>query len=280
MLYAMDRRQILTVLITVLLFIGALALTLYLSEDGPSQRSGGFRFKQGPRRAGTTVNKSLYDKLVGAGGIFNSADSAPAETESEPEKQKSPAPPASPEETATAEALNALTPELGIDRLEAKLATLDNLEQASRLYAALGTLYAQTGQSAADQANQAFAAAKQYARSDEDRHRAALAYVKALTARGDTETAAKEAAGALDNAATVTLPGIQLAIAQASLFEKQGDHKKAEAAYKEAIENAFAAKAVNIYRQACLDLVKLYRKTGREPQAEALILTMKRNLAS
>lgn len=281
----MERRQILTVLIMVLLLLGALMLTLHFSEDGPARRTGGFRFKQGPRRAGTTVNKSLYDKLVGSGRGDGYADSDNDLPDADPEKKKSTAHADSPEEAAAAHALNALTPQLGIERLRAQLAALENLEHASRLYAALGTLYAQNGETSAAQADQAFAKAKQLARSNEDRHRAALAYVNALSARGDTETAAKEAAAALNDAASPTVPGVQLTIAQARLFEKQGQDQKAETAYKKAMEDALPAlpalgqDAANVYRQACLALVQLYRRTGRQPQADALIITMKRNLA-
>jgi len=286
MVCVMDRRQFLIVVITVLILLGALVMSAYFGQGETAKRRGGLKFRQGPRKERTVVNEDLYNKIVGSESVSDS--SAPVDKTGGDDNEANDTPretPVTAEEAAATEALNALTPQQGIDRLAALLATLDNLENASRLYTALGTLYAQTGEAGVAPAKEAFAAAKKLARSHEDRHRAALGHVTALSARGDIEGAMREASAAIEEGDPSTLSGMQLAVAQGKLYEQQNAPDQAEAAYKKAMEDALAAApvlhadALNVYRQACLSLVQLYRKTGREPAANSLVLTMKNKLA-
>ncbi|MCX5771328.1 MAG: hypothetical protein NTZ09_13820 [Candidatus Hydrogenedentes bacterium] len=278
----MERRQALIVVVTVLILLGTLVVSAYFGQ----RRTGGLKFKQETAQHRASVDDGRSNKTAGSDSVSNS--SAPADdTRHDKEANDTPQEtPQTPEEAAATEALNALTPQQGIDRLADLLATLDNLENASRLYSTLGTLYAQTGEPGAAPAEEAFAAAKTFARSHEDRHRAALAHVTALSARGDVEGAVREAADALEQGDPYTLSGIQLAVTQGTLYEQQNALDQAEAAYKKAMQDALAAEpvlrddALNVYRQACLSLVQLYRRTGREPAANSLVLTMKNKLAS
>ncbi|HUW60818.1 MAG TPA: hypothetical protein VMZ06_07395 [Candidatus Bathyarchaeia archaeon] len=282
----MERRQLFVVVITVLILVGALVVTAYFSEGDTAKRSGGLKFRQGPRKERTVVNEDLYNKIVGAESVPDSRAAVNKTGDDNTEANDKPREtPVTPEEAAAAEALNALTPQQGIDRLSALLATLDNLENASRLYTALGTLYTQTGEAGVAPAEEAFAVAKKLAHTYQDRHRAALAHVTALSARGDIEAAMREAADAIQPGDPYTISGMQLAVAQGKLYEQQGAPDQAETAYKKAMEDALAAQpvlhndALNVYRQACLSLVQLYRKTGREPAANSLVLKMKNDLA-
>ena len=286
MVSVMERRQILIVVVTVLTLLGALVVSAYFSQGGTEKRSGGLKFRQGPRKERTVVNEDLYNKIVGAESVPDSRATANKTGDDNTEANGTPREtPLTPEEAAAAEALNALTPQQGIDRLAALLATLDNLENASRLYTALGTLYTQTGEAGVAPAEEAFATAKKLARNHEDRHRAALAHVTALSARGDVEGAMREASAAIQPGDPYTLSGMQLAVAQGKLYEQQNAPDQAEEAYKKAMQDALAAEpvlhsdALNVYRQACLSLVQLYRKTGRESAANSLVLKMKNDLA-
>lgn len=284
----MERRQILVVVVILLVLFGTLFLSAWFGGAHTANRSGGLKFRQGPRKQRTFVDNDLYDKLAGPGSVSGS-DAPVSETETKDTEAEETPPPETPptfEEAAVAEALNALTPQEGIDRLAGLLATLDNLEQASRLYTSLGTLYAQSGEAGAAPAEEAFAAAKNLARSHEDRHQAALAHVTALSARGDIEGAMREASAAVQEGDPYTPSGIQLIVAQGKLYERQNAPDQAETAYKKAMDDALAAApvlrddALNVYRQACLSLAQLYRRTDREPAANSLVLSMKNKLAS
>lgn len=281
----MERHPLLVVIVILLLLFGMFVVSALFGEAGPTKRSGGLKFRQGPRKEKTFVDNELYDKIAGSETVAGTDAPVSEETNAEQKAngQQGQAP-ATPEEAAAQEALNSLTPEQGIERLATLLATLENLEHAASLYTALGTLYAQEGESGAGPAEEAFAAAKKLARNNEDRHHATLAHVTALTARGDVESAMREAAAAGKGEPT-TLSGLQLGIVRGRLHEQQNAPDEAEAAYKKAMEDAMAAEtvfhgnALNVYRQACLSLVQLYRRTGREPAANSVVLKMKNDLA-
>ena len=190
------------------------------------------------------------------------------------------APAVSATEQTVREAMNALSPEAGIKRLQACLAGLKEVGAASRVYWALGTLYGQLDPPDIERAMEALQTAAGQARSAEDRHRAALSLAGLLAQKGDRAQAEERIRSALEYDKMVTLPGLQLEILLGKLYEDDGANEAAEAAYKNAVDDAAAAgvSAANIYRQACLSLARFYRKLGRDADADALARVMKTQL--
>jgi tetratricopeptide (TPR) repeat protein len=179
------------------------------------------------------------------------------------------------------EALDAPTPEEGIEALEEHLKTLDAVAEASAVYTALGQLHARKSPPDDEAALQALATAAELAQTDEQAHDAALVQARLLTEQ-DPAAALDVARNALATHPEPTASGIQLAIKEGILLEDSGDPKAAENAYKQAIESVEAAtgqvdsETTAAYRQACIRLSRLYRKTRRDDEANALARKMKR----
>ena len=183
------------------------------------------------------------------------------------------------------QALGAVSPEDGVAMLQARLATLDNLEGASRLYAALGTLYSQTSPLDTGPAEDALAFAARLASTSEERHDAAYRLASMHMMRGDAQGAVEAAAAALEEDTALTAAGLQLRVMEGSLYEQSGETFQAEETYRKAIA-AFEAGAskpskevLNVYRQACLSLARLLRKAGRVDEAETIVRNFKQKVS-
>jgi len=184
--------------------------------------------------------------------------------------------PQSQTDQAVQEAMNALSPTDGIEALQGYLATLEQLDEATKAYCALGTLYAQMDPPNMAGAETAFDIAGDLAQSPEERMEARYLLVKALMDRGEDDQARERAAAALEQAETGTCRGAQLRIVMGAAYEGKGAIQQAEVAYEQAMEDSRVAartgerEAVDVYRQACLSLARVYRKGNRDREAKAL----------
>ena len=267
---AQRRQLIVTVILVALLVVAFVVLVQFQKTEDIRRAEDGFRF---PRRGPKTQQRPLVGKESGDPPLTE----APVEDEPETSQSDSPddttedAPPESPAEKLLREARNALDPKVGITKIEWFLSSLDNLQEASKAYSALAGLYLDMGPDYQDKAEGALLTARDLAPSAAARHEASHALVIALIHRGETDKALKEALFALEYDDTATIAGARIRVALGRLHERAGDNDQAEAAYKQAAEDALAAaphqdpKAVAVHRQACLCLARLNRKLDRAP---------------
>jgi len=279
-----QRRQIIaTVILVAVLVVAFVVLVQIQKTEDIRPAKGGFAF---PRRAADTGQHPL----LGAESTDLPPTAAPVEDEPETAQSDSPdettedGPPESPEEQFLREARNALDPKVGITKIERFLSTLDNLQEASKAYSALAGLYLDMGSDYQDEAEGALLTARDLATSAEARHEASHALVTALIQRGDTDQARQEALFALDYDDTPTVAGARIRVALGRLHERAGDNDQAEAAYKQAADDALAmaprqdSKALPVHRQACLCLARLYRKLERDDEADAVAESLAKRL--
>ena len=181
-------------------------------------------------------------------------------------------------------ALNAFDAKVGITKLERLLGTLERLEEASKVYCALGALYAESEPPESTKAEGAYRTANELAGPAEDRYEATFLLAGLLRSKEDYDGALTEIAIALGYSDVLTPCRLRLTVLQARLYEDTGVGEAAEAAYDRAMEESLAAsalygdKALAVYRQACLALVQRYRTTGRDAEARAVARTMKTKL--
>ena len=188
------------------------------------------------------------------------------------------------EERVAHEAMNALDPLDGIQRIESYLAALSNMGQASGLYAALGRLYAQTSPPDIERSRAAFSMACDLAPSPEARHRTAHYEVMTLLENALADEALERIRETLAFDEALTVPRMQLTIARGQLLEDKGEADGALATYKALCDlpaEALATlgpKAEDVYRLACLRLAALHRKNGRTSEADAVARRMRERL--
>lgn len=182
------------------------------------------------------------------------------------------------------EAVNAPIPEEGIAQVTEYLAQLDQVAEASRLYAALATLYMKSSPTPPDIVQELLARAAAVAINPEDRLYAARVEAEILQQCADANDALARVREALQADNVETLDTLQLRLMQGDLEERKGDLVAAEAAYKELTKRSWAARetlgprAADLYRLACLRLARLYRKTGRDREADTLARTVRTRL--
>ena len=186
----------------------------------------------------------------------------------------------SPHEAAIEEALNALRPETGIDKLQEYLASLQNFEEASEIYCAIGTLHLQTSTPNSKLSAEAFNTATRLADSTEQKHAVAADHARSLIEQGKTTEALKKIEEELARDHKITSAGLQLSVMRGRLCEDSGRIQDAEKSYKEAMDNAIQfplenTKANDAYRLAGMRLARLYRKMGKESNAEAVVRKVK-----
>ncbi|NIA14473.1 MAG: hypothetical protein GWP08_10355 [Nitrospiraceae bacterium] len=181
-------------------------------------------------------------------------------------------------------ALNSLDVKVGITKLERLLKTLENIEEASKIYCALGALYAESEPPESTKAEHAYRTANDLAGRAEDRYEATFLLAGLLRTKEDYDGALTEIAIALGYSDVLTPRRLRLTVLQGRLYEDTRVDEAAETAYDRAMEESLAAsalygdKALAVYRQACLALAQLYRRTGRDAEARAVARTMKTKL--
>lgn len=239
-------------------------------SDAPSIPSD----NQSPGDSSTTPQKPIE-----VWGRFDSPDE-----EAIPRMASEELTPRTPSEDAAWSALEHPSTEEAIESLTGQLEVLDDSQAASDLYSALGTLYARQGRFETGEVEAAFAQALKAAVSDAQRIGVEYEEAKALMQHG-------EAARALETIRKLEgkdLPDArmraELSVMEGMALEKSGDVEGAIASYESLLDEGLGADGekdrgiLGIYRQAALRLTRIYRKLGREEDAEKVARSV-RNLS-
>ena len=188
------------------------------------------------------------------------------------------------EEQVAQAALNALDPEEGILVIEQHLDSVETDAESSRLYSTMALLHVNADPPRPEEALAAAATAAKLAQTPEDQDYAVLVEANALHRQGDSKAAREQLKPVLERETPVTLSGLELGVMLGNLEAEAGDVAGAEAAYVRVVERAPAAvetlgvRALDVYRQACLKLARIYRADGRDADAKKLIRTMQNRL--
>lgn len=164
------------------------------------------------------------------------------------------------------EALGAASAEEGIERVLASLTGVEGVAEASRLYGALGSLYARQDPVDVALAQQAFGRAVASARTTEEREEAVCRQVKALIRLGRNGPALDALAGWAVGEGVLTARRLEMGVMLGILYEEAGDSQKALQAYEDTMDWAIGteeranAEIANVFRQAGLRLARLYRR--------------------
>lgn len=285
----MDRRQILVVAAIILLLIVALVIAAQVGQPNPIMTpQGTFRARSGTMRdkaqmllSKKTPGGASTDLPATGNGDEVSTVATLSETPS-----KAPLRPLSPAERVAKDALNSLTPQQGINEILTYLEGLQDLARAGELYAALGTLLTRTDPPDMTQAQEAFTRAGALAETPGERYGYAVRQVRVLLNADAPDAALKRAEEVLAADETVTPERLELLILDGKLRQDSGDAQAAEAAYRRVTDmsadalKVLGAPGVDVYRQACLRLARLYRDTQRAEDAEAIAVAMRERIAA
>ncbi len=281
-----EQKQLLSVgLIMLAILLGALWAVQFAQKKGGGIQDGqkSFRAKEGTMRKNAQVltsKKKKSNKSKSASSSKSNGD------KNKIRSIKSLTNPPSENERIAKEALNTLIPEEGIKSLLERLATLEAMDEAADLYSALGLLHAQTDPPDIAKARAAFSAATDLAQTDIERHHLAYMEVSMLVNHAKTSDALKLIRGTLEFDETISTPRLQLLTMWGNLMQEAGELEVAETTFRSiagqspATLEALGPEAIDVYRQACLRLTRLYRKTGRDIEADELTRTMKQRLST
>lgn len=282
----MEKRPGIVLIVILSMFVIGLVFASFLGDEPGTAASSGkrFRAKPGTMRQGARalVSKTAprNEKKVKRTGKGKTMDGWAA-----PEnlvKQKKAA--AESGHAVTTSALSAPSSETGIQMISEALTETTSPSEQSQLYSSLSLLYAQEDEKNLEGIRQALNKAFQLAQTEEDRHEAYLAEVQILLNMGHDSAAQKRLEKTFEEAGQPTEPGLHMGVMLAKIYEEAGEREKAEARYRHVMDQwmqsgkRFSDQAANIYRQACLRLARLYRKSGKETEAKAVAQEMKLNL--
>jgi len=287
-----EKQQYIVLAVAILVVLGAIVFATQLSEGpGGAKRTGVFR-----ARKGTTTNRPRLLMLrrgesapspeddageAAAEAAANAADKNAGVDQSQNRRDEHPL---SEAEQALEEAMNALSVDDAIERLTACLSEFEGAEEEARLYTSLAGLHSRAEPPDLEAAEQALDKAAALARTPTDKQRVVHAEANMLVVAGKQEQALERIEESLSQDGPATLPGLDLAVLRGTLHEESGDLDSAEAAYNDAAERAVEAAgtlgeaALNVYRQACLKLARLYRTSGRQHLADRVRREMRARL--
>jgi len=177
---------------------------------------------------------------------------------------------------AMEQAVNAPSPEDGVQQLRDYLAGPHDPAEDSRLYSTMATVTLRVVPADPEAAAEAADEAMALAQSPEDFHSAAYAKAMVLESTGQLEDARTSIRMIREKEPGATIPGLKLGVLEAMLDERAEDTAAAEATYGRVMNEALSLsesdgeKALEHYRVAALRLARLYRSTGREKEAENL----------
>ncbi|MCC6698364.1 MAG: hypothetical protein IT365_22255 [Candidatus Hydrogenedentes bacterium] len=184
------------------------------------------------------------------------------------------------------EALSQSDPAQGVSMVTMHLDTLETASAAAEVYSALGTLYLRLDPPALVQAAESLREAQRYAEDPQAAQEALLAEIRILQSESGWEKAGPRLREAYRELPEATITGLQLAVLFGKCQEESGDVSGAEQTYTRTLERIVSAKdtlgkeADPIYRQVCLNLVRLYRDAGKDDAAESVLRTMRAQLES
>jgi hypothetical protein len=186
-----------------------------------------------------------------------------------------PAPVASPVERVLHEAQATLSTEDAIERLQVYLEDPAQTAGIARIYAALGALEGQKEPPCLEAADAAFDAAYDAAGSPTEMYEVALSQARFYVAHKSREEAIEVIREIRDDDDPVSVALLELILLDGQLSE-DSRIEEAETAYllvrARALENAalLGQEGLDLYRRATLNLARLYRKTNRIEDAEAV----------
>lgn len=267
-------------------------VVVYLQESGLNADTfdKGQRFKAKP---GTTrENAMLLTSSKRASGPDTSGGSAAAADDSDPLPVKSlsqPAPDArrsgAAGELARA-ALNSLSPEAGLRKLDEALAMERAPEQNAILYEAQGQLYAQLDPPDYEAARASFDQAAVLAEDPVLQEEIAYTAVQMLVQAGFEAEARERIVAQLADGPPQSDTGYKLRLIEGQLQEHAGALEAAEATYQSVLDAARAMPeplesegALALARLAGMRLTTLYRKHDRDGEADTLSQDLRKQLA-
>lgn len=177
-------------------------------------------------------------------------------------------------------ALNAPTPEAGIERLNQDLANDAPRDQISDIQTALSALHLRKDPPDLEAAADAAMAALDSARTPEQRLRSAVAEASVLQAMGRIDDARSTVDAALRANPQPSEDRLRLLLLDAAMAQDAGDEAAAERSLRALIDEAAPlmdgapASLDHAYRLAALKLARLYRSQGRTAESAALVDTM------
>ncbi len=185
------------------------------------------------------------------------------------------------------EAMNSLSPEDGLDKLQGMLDGRRGAEEESEIYAAMAALYQQLDPPRSTNAREAFERAMASARSTALRRDIALREASFLIGQGETAAAQQRITGILEEGGAPTPVQVKLEVLSGQLDEQAERKTEAEKAYRSAIEHTLEMakdaplddEGTDALRLACLRLSQLYQATGREKEAADIAARLKQYLA-
>ncbi len=184
---------------------------------------------------------------------------------------------------AARQALDAPTPQVGLEQLRTYLASHHDPREDSFIQSSMAELYLRVVPPDSEAAAKAAKVAMELAQSAEERHRALYVQATVLQFQGRIEEARHQIQAAFEDDG-ISLAGLKLATLEGLLDEQAGDTPAAEKAYKRVMNHALSLadqhpeEALNNYRLAALKLARLYRKLGRSAEADRLATQATRQL--
>lgn len=290
-----DRQQFaiaLFVLVTLVVTIGVAMLLGGRQKGQGLQSSQRFAAKPGTMRENAVAlssSKRQTDERsggasgapAGSGGDASAAQPPEAPTEEQkplrvrslsPEEEEA----ESPEEQSIREALNDLSPERGIEKLEALLDTELSDDDRARVHAAIAKLCGQLDTPDVARQDQSLQLAQAFASSPDAVLDTARTHAEILAQRGDYTGAMDRIRAARDGLGAASAERATLGVLLGGLLETHGDGSAAEDAYAAAFKDARETDAQNAdgreeaLRQAGMRLSRMYRASGRGAEADNL----------
>lgn len=245
-------------------------------ESGQSTATKKLRAKPGTERKNArAIVSSTAAKQSPSSGNGGHTRSEPLEVWGRPKLSEPSTSPKTEAERIAGEALNAASPEEGVEQILERLSEpgAEESPDVSRLYATLGTLYARREPLDLEAMRHAFERAVSAAATPGETEEAVYRQAKAMMQLGQDDLALRALTGAPPGDGPVTARGLELGVMRGMAFEKAGDTEKALAAYEETMESAVkggenSSEAIaSVFRQAGLRLARLHRRLGQTQEA-------------
>ena len=267
----MTKQGLLVLLMVLGLFFGLVGLAVFVGRQSQARGVSGGTFRtQKSMRSTVAPMLSKTQKRMDSGTSEGSSDGSDSTVKVQVSQELV--------EEVLSDALEAPSPELGIEQLERYLQRTHDPAQDSQIHSGIAELQLRVVPPNTAQARIEMSAALELAQSLEDRQRAAFIEAGILQLGGHSEEARLcLEKGLAESDENITITGLRLGILAGSLAEDAKDFSAAKAAYSRVIQQAAAApetiqkEALNSYRLASLRMIQLYRKTGRANEADAFL---------
>ncbi len=280
----MEKHQGLIVVAIILIFTLTLGLTAYLTQ-GRGPASSISTVKRFTAKPGTTREKAMVlstDKRSKPTQTFTPPEAVQEDEEPKtltirslsPEKEGEEGPSVADEIIGTA--VNALSPEEGLQTIEDELAIPHAPKDQARLYLTQATLMAQMLPPKTEEALAALDKAMSLAPGLAQQQRIAKHKARLLFANGEFVQARQLLETTLQSAQEITMPGLELSLLLGKIYEKEATYDEAERLYRRTMRLALGLKrkavpeAESLMRLTALRLAQLYKTTGHPEKAEIL----------